>query len=141
MHDEWDLVIIGGGASGMAAAIVAARLGDRVLLLEKSSALGRKVSASGNGRCNLMNTGNPVYFGNPSFAHQVLGYFSAEDLWDFWNNAGLFLIKDDAERVYPRTLQSSTVLETLKMHLRICQVKILLQAAVSVVRKDNVKYR
>ena len=71
MPAKWDFIVIGGGASGMAAAIASAKLGDRVLLLEKSSALGRKIAASGNGRCNLMNTGDLVYYGDAGFAADI----------------------------------------------------------------------
>ena len=68
MHEIWDFAVIGGGASGMAAAITASGLHDHVLLLEKSSSLGKKISASGNGRCNLLNLSKPVYYGDEIFA-------------------------------------------------------------------------
>ena len=68
MDKSYQTIILGGGASGMTAAITAAELGKKTLLLEKSDRLGRKISASGNGRCNLMNTGKLRYYGDPSFA-------------------------------------------------------------------------
>ena len=62
------VAVIGGGASGLAAAIAAAEAGAQVTVLEKASRVGRKILASGNGRCNLMNLGPAVYFGDPAFA-------------------------------------------------------------------------
>ena len=137
MPKQWDLLIIGGGASGMAAAVSAARNGENVLLLEKSSALGKKISASGNGRCNLMNISDPVYYGDPDFVLASFRSFSSTDLLDFWNDAGLFLTQEDAGRIYPRTLQASSVMDILKAHLRINHVEMILQSAVTAVRKEN----
>ena len=54
-----EVIIIGGGAAGMAAAIEAATLGDSALLLERMDRVGKKLLATGNGRCNLMNDGAP----------------------------------------------------------------------------------
>ena len=136
MPAKWDFIVIGGGASGMAAAIASAKLGDRVLLLEKSSALGRKIAASGNGRCNLMNTGDPVYYGDAGFAADVFMCYPKENLIGFWKDAGLFLTEEEAGRVYPRTFHSSSVLEALKAMLRMYHVEIMLQTAVTGIRKD-----
>ena len=123
MPAKWDFIVIGGGASGMAAAIASAKLGDRVLLLEKSSALGRKIAASGNGRCNLMNTGDPVYYGDAGFAADIFKCCPKENIIGFWKDAGLFLTEEEAGRVYPRTFQSSSVLEALKAMLRMYHVE------------------
>ena len=68
-------VIIGGGAAGMMAAISSAERGDQVILLEKNPRLGRKVLATGNGRCNLTNTAcdpSRYYGGNPHFVRNAL---------------------------------------------------------------------
>ncbi len=138
MHRIWDLAVIGGGASGMAASVAASGMGDRVLLLEKSPALGRKVAASGNGRCNLMNTGTPAYYGDSSFAVDVLHFFPRESLMRFWKSLGLFLSEDTEGRVYPGTFHASSVNDALKTALRRNEVDIRLQtAAVSVVRSDH----
>ena len=137
MPAKWDFIVIGGGASGMAAAIASAKLGDRVLLLEKSSALGRKIAASGNGRCNLMNTGDPVYYGDAGFAADIFKCCPKENIIGFWKDAGLFLTEEEAGRVYPRTFQSSSVLEALKAMLRMYHVEIMLQTAVTGIRKDG----
>jgi NADPH-dependent 2,4-dienoyl-CoA reductase/sulfur reductase-like enzyme len=67
-----DIIIIGGGASGLAAACAIARRGIPAILIEKNDKLGKKLLATGNGRCNVWNTGEPVYFGDDGFAEQVL---------------------------------------------------------------------
>ena len=64
--------VIGGGAAGMAAAIAAARHGDRVLLFERLDRVGKKLLATGTGRCNLMNCSAPAYPGGSDFAFTVL---------------------------------------------------------------------
>ena len=123
--------VIGGGASGMAAAIASAEKGDRVVLLEKSNRLGMKVSASGNGRCNLMNVGALRYQGDSSFAHQVLEHCSPSDQRAFWEKYGLLLRQESEGRVYPCTLHSSSVLDALKLGLRMNHAEIRLQEEVT----------
>lgn len=129
MQEIFDFAVVGGGASGMAAAIAAANLGDRVLLLEKSSFLGRKIKASGNGRCNLMNINDSVYFGGSGFVEKVLQEYGPESLKSFWENLGLKLTEEEG-RVYPATFQASSVLDALKAGLKASGVEIRLQAMV-----------
>ena len=138
MPNIWDLAVVGGGASGIAAAIAAAALGDHVLLLEQSSALGRKIAASGNGRCNLMNTGVPVYYGDTAFAEDVLRHYTPHNLQRYFEEIGLVLSFDEAGRVYPCTYHSGTVLDALKTALRRNNVNVLLQTEVQALyHKDS----
>lgn len=85
------VIVIGGGAAGLAAAISAAECGDDVLLLERMDRVGRKLLATGNGRCNLMNTLPPRYPGGTTFAAQVLSRCGAEEQTRFWRHHGLML--------------------------------------------------
>ena len=130
VRESWDLAVIGGGAAGMAAAIAASDLGDRVVLIEKSSFLGKKITASGNGRCNLMNLREPVYYGDSGFAKDVLESFGREDLRRFWNGLGLCLSEETEGRIYPSTFQSASVLDALKTRLKANRVEIFLQTPV-----------
>ncbi len=123
--------VIGGGASGMAAAIASAEQGDQVILLEKSNRLGMKVSASGNGRCNLMNTGDLRYQGDSDFAHLVMEHCGPSDQRSFWKKYGLLLREESDGRVYPCTLHSSSVLDSLKLGLRMNHAEIRLQEEVT----------
>ncbi len=109
-----DCLIIGGGASGLAAACVAARRGRRVILLEARDRVGKKILATGNGRCNLMNMGRPHYFGRAEFAAQVLSHCPQEKVLRFFHELGLNTLQD-GDLVYPATLQAAAVLETLRL--------------------------
>ena len=88
--------IIGGGASGMAAAITAARWGADVTILERNDRLGKKILATGNGKCNLGNLelGVDAYYGNDAdFISQTLERFNEQDTVAFFKKLGL-MIKD-----------------------------------------------
>ncbi|MBR7174854.1 MAG: NAD(P)/FAD-dependent oxidoreductase, partial [Clostridia bacterium] len=113
-----DVGIIGGGASGIAAAIAAGRGGERVLLLESMEQIGKKLLATGNGRCNLINSGKPVYYGDPEFAALVTGSNPVDELTAFWHSLGLFLRYDREGRGYPFTGMASTVVEVLKAEMK-----------------------
>lgn len=137
MARMYDFAIIGGGASGMAAAVAASHAGDKVLLLERGPALGRKLSASGNGRCNLLNRGNALYYGDTSFADKVFSFFPEQALERFWDSLGLFLTEDAERRVYPGTYYASSVTDALKTALKLYGVDIILQSQVISIKKDN----
>ena len=68
-----NVIIIGGGAAGLSAAIAAAECGDQVTILERMDRVGKKILATGNGRCNLMNTEEQRFPGGTAFAKAVLG--------------------------------------------------------------------
>ena len=112
-QDVWDLTVIGGGPAGMSGAIVAAELGQRVLLLEKQERAGRKILASGNGRCNLMNRLPPRYYGDSIFAERALKRCGPQDIEDFFHRWGLLLREEAQGRVYPVTGQAASVLAAL----------------------------
>ena len=114
MDRNTDVIIIGAGAAGMAAAIAAGERGRQVLLLEKADRPGRKIHASGNGRCNLMNSGLLRYFGDPAFAAEVLRPYGKDKLSAFFHRYGLLLAEENEGRVYPFTFQSASVVSTLR---------------------------
>lgn len=135
--NQYDLAVIGGGAAGLASAAAASSIGDRVIILEGGNAIGRKILASGNGRCNLMNTGEPRYYGDSEFAARVLEHCGAEEQKRFWHSLGLLLSEEDEEhRVYPCTYQSASVVDALKTALKANGAEIKLNAPVSDCRKD-----
>lgn len=138
MDRNTDVIIIGAGAAGMAAAIRAGERGRRVLLLEKADRAGRKISASGNGRCNLMNSGTPRYFGDPAFAAEVLRHCTKEDLAAFFRRYGLMLTEESEGRVYPFTFQSASVVSALRNALDLTGSALTLnEAAESAVRENS----
>lgn len=130
MYEIYDFAIIGGGASGLAAAVSAAACGDRVLVLEKNSSLGRKIAASGNGRCNLMNSGSLKYFGDSVFSRKVFENCPAEMLFRYWDEIGICLCEESEKRIYPSTLHSSTVIDAYKIRLKADGVDVRLQTEV-----------
>ena len=107
------VIIIGGGASGLAAACICAKQGQPFALLEKENKLGRKLLATGNGRCNLMNTGMPVFFGDSAFAGLVLKNCGIKEVSGFFESLGLVLRQEEGGRVYPATQQAASVLDCL----------------------------
>ena len=115
-----DVIIIGGGASGMLAALTAAESGHSVLLLERQSRVGRKLLATGNGRCNLTN-----YHAAPDRYHGEDGTFCAHALQEFdvgatlqyFASLGLLTVSEDSGRVYPMSNMAGSVLDVLRYAL------------------------
>ena len=136
-----DVLIIGAGASGLAAAVSAHERGERVLLWEAGNRPGRKILASGNGRCNLMNMGNPVYYGDTGFAADVLRKMPVDKLTDFWRKLGLEIRVDGNGRAYPCSNQASTVLEVLMSDLMKHGVRIRYGCSAELIQPDAGGYR
>ena len=111
------VIIIGGGASGLAAACLCIAKGLCVTLIEKENRIGRKLLATGNGRCNLMHTGEPVFFGDSAFASAVMACCGAAQVLAFWEGLGLATRQEADGRVYPATNQAATVLDCLRLRL------------------------
>ena len=106
----YDVCIIGGGAAGLSAALSASHAGARVLILEAASRVGRKILASGNGRCNLANTRTAPYPGGGELARRVLAACPPERVLDFFHGLGLATAEEDGGRVYPACGQAAAVL-------------------------------
>lgn len=113
--------IIGGGASGMAAAIAAAENPNiEVVLLERQARVGRKLQATGNGRCNLTNlhAGSRGYHGDdPAFSQYALDRFGPEQTLIWFRKMGLFTVTEDTGRVYPYSDQANSVVDVLRFAL------------------------
>lgn len=113
---ESRVLIIGGGAAGLCAAIAAARLGAAVTILERDARVGKKILASGNGRCNLSNLSiSPQAYNQPDFVAPVLGRYSCEAIQSFFGTMGLLVSADDEGRLYPVTNAASSVLDVLRL--------------------------
>ena len=120
---KYDTVVIGGGASGMLAAGRAAEHGSRVLLLERNSRLGRKLSITGDGRCNLTNTDETAGFienfgKNGKFLYRALAEFSNHDLIAFFNGLGVRTREERGGRIFPANGDAESVVRALERYMR-----------------------
>ncbi|HHX51764.1 MAG TPA: aminoacetone oxidase family FAD-binding enzyme, partial [Clostridia bacterium] len=135
------VIIIGGGAAGMLAAISARRKGSRVTILERNPRIGKKILATGNGRCNFANVNTDIncYHGNnPPFARQALTAFSVRETMDFFAKLGVTPKVEDQGKVFPMSDQASSVLDVLRYELDITGVQIICDAYVEkIVRGKN----
>lgn len=121
------VVVVGAGASGMMAAIAAARQGASVTVLEKMERPGKKLLITGNGRCNLTNkkaSAKDAYRGaGADFTEGILGQFPVESTLDFFHGLGL-LTRERNGYIYPYTDQAGTVLELLLLEIRRLKIKM-----------------
>ena len=113
------LAIIGGGAAGMMASILAARQGADVDLYEKNDKLGKKLYITGKGRCNLTNACGMEELlasvkSNPKFLYSAFYGFTNQDVMDFFEKEGLKLKVERGNRVFPQSDRSADVLDALK---------------------------
>lgn len=131
--------IIGAGASGMAAALESAKNPEnRIYLLERQARVGRKLQATGNGRCNLTNTGALAghYHGaQPEFASAALTRFPPEQTLAWFRSMGLFTVAEPSGRVYPYSDQANSVVDVLRFALQESNVSLCTGWEVSRVRK------
>lgn len=130
------VVIIGGGAAGMLAAIAAAGAGHQVQIYEKNEKLGKKIFITGKGRCNLTNAcdteelfGNVVR--NPKFLYSSFYAFTNFDMMDLMEQCGCPVKTERGNRVFPVSDKSSDVIRALSVRLRDLHVDIHLHAEVS----------
>lgn len=132
------VIIVGGGASGMAAGIQAAREGAAVTILEHMARPGKKLLSTGNGKCNLtnLNMSESAYRGADSqFIKQVLEAVNADQTLDFFCGLGLFLT-DKNGYVYPNSGQASSVLDALRFELDHLKVTMVCDCQVEKITKD-----
>ncbi len=122
------IAIIGAGASGMLAAIVCARRGADVVLYERCDRVGKKILATGNGRCNYSNADIKIlnYHGqNPQFASYALENFGFCDTKEFFEELGMLTKIEQNGKAYPYSLQASSVLDVLRFELERLDVKVV----------------
>ena len=131
--------VIGAGASGMAAALAAAnRENVQVLLFERQARVGRKLQATGNGRCNLSNMKacGEVYHGDtPEFAKRALEIFDVSETMFWFSKLGLYMIMEESGRIYPYSDQANSVVDVLRFALEKENITLKTGFEVSKVRK------
>jgi len=137
---KYETAVIGGGAAGIVAAISAGRKGDSVVICERMPQLGKKILASGNGRCNLLNDdlGESHYnIDARPLVKSVFAKFARSDILNFFKKIGLEVYSEDG-RVFPVTNQSSSVLKVLEMELQRLDIPVELNFnAVDIIPSKN----
>ena len=135
------IVVIGGGAAGMVAALTAAEIpGRRVVLLERQQRVGRKLLATGNGRCNLTNTGAAPenYHGeNPDFAVPALAAFPPRAALEFFHGLGLVTTEEYGGRVYPLSNAAGSVVDVLRFALEARGVELKTACPARELKRDK----
>lgn len=138
-----NIAVIGGGASGLIAAIAAARLGANVTIYERCDRIGRKILATGNGRCNYTNINADIgnYHGaDPYFVTDAKDSFWVEETKDFFEDIGMLTKVEEAGKAYPYSLQASAVLDVLRFEVERLKINIITGFDVSDVYKKNGKF-
>ena len=135
------ILIIGAGASGMMAALTAAEEpGRRVILLERQQRVGRKLLATGNGRCNLTNTGATIenYHGaERDFARPALEAFPPQAALDFFHSLGLVTVEEHGGRVYPLSDSANSVVDVLRFALEARGVELKAACPAREIRREK----
>ncbi|MDQ7824856.1 MAG: NAD(P)/FAD-dependent oxidoreductase [Candidatus Eremiobacteraeota bacterium] len=135
-----DIAIIGGGASGIMAALTAAGAGARAVIWEKNPRIGRKLLATGNGRCNLTNVNAQsacYHGGHPGFAASALSLFSAAETLELFESLGITCKVEERGKVFPRSDQASSVLDVLRHELEALEVQVRCDAPVTALEKTG----
>lgn len=139
-----NVAIIGGGASGLVCAISMLQLAEknnlpfRVTVLEEKNRIGKKILATGNGRCNMLNTDTePFYFSRNNFHSFAIKKFDYRSDIDFFENIGLYTRTDPEGRVYPLSNQASTVLDSLRNECERLGVEFITEYSVKEIKKSR----
>lgn len=139
----YDLIVVGGGASGLMAAGRAAERGKRVLLLEKNRALGEKLKISGGGRCNITNAEFdlraflPVYGKSEQFLYSLFAQFGVKETFAFFESRGLPLVVQARKRAFPKTEKALDVFRVLERYVKQGGVVVRTSAPVTRIHKDG----
>lgn len=136
------VLIIGGGASGLMAAISAARAGGKVTLLEQNKQVGKKLLVTGNGRCNLTNSDQSLSYyrgSSPDFIEDALKAFGLSETLRFFRELGI-ITRDRNGCLYPYSDQATAVADALRMEAEHQKVKLALNTRVEKIRKEKGRF-
>ncbi|OZQ65574.1 aminoacetone oxidase family FAD-binding enzyme [Paenibacillus sp. VTT E-133280] len=133
---NFDVIVIGGGPSGLMASVAAAEHGASVLLIDKGAKLGRKLGISGGGRCNVTNVKERDELisyipGNGRFLYSAFDHFNNQDIIAFFEGLGIALKEEDNGRMFPVSDKASSVVSALINQVRSLGVQIMTDSPVS----------
>lgn len=110
------IAVVGGGASGLMAAIEAGRAGAEVVVFEAADRVGKKILATGNGRCNLSNADiMSSDYNNPAFVQEAMNMVPPEEVLALFADMGLLAFEEDEGRIYPYSNKAATVVDVLRL--------------------------
>ncbi|OOB77391.1 MAG: hypothetical protein BEN19_02030 [Epulopiscium sp. Nuni2H_MBin003] len=134
------VTIIGAGASGLISAIVLARAGINVIILEKQSKIGKKILTTGNGRCNMTNVQlSEKYFHATKTLEPIL-QFNEQDTMDFFSKLGIVpIIKNN--KVYPASLQATSIVDVLKLEIESLGINVITDTCVTQIEYKNNSFK
>ena len=139
------VIVVGGGAAGMFAAIVAAKNGHQVTLYEKNEKLGKKIFITGKGRCNITNAVDmeelfDAVVTNSKFLYSSFYGYTNQNVIDFFEDAGVPVKIERGNRVFPTSDHSSDVIRALEREMKKAGVKVCLNTEVKSVEAENGKF-
>lgn len=138
-----DVIVVGGGASGMMAAGIAAESGKRVLLLEKNDALGAKLAISGGGRCNILNAEEDEHallanYGEAApFLYSAFAEFGLQESIAFFERIGVPIVVEARKRAFPTSQHAPTVVAALEDYLRRGGVEVRLKTEIARIKTEG----
>ena len=144
-NPDFDVIVIGGGASGMMASGTSASLGKKVLLLEKNKNLGEKLKITGGGRCNITNAefNDRIFAKNYGLAEQFLysplSQFSVKQTFEFFESKNLPLVVQARKRAFPKTEKALDVFKVMDNYIKKGGVVVKTNSPVSKILKEKSK--
>ncbi|MGN1411758.1 MAG: NAD(P)/FAD-dependent oxidoreductase [Oscillospiraceae bacterium] len=140
---NFDVIIIGGGASGSIAGITSARLGKRVAIIEKNGFIGKKINITGKGRCNVTNNcSNDELIKNiprnPKFMYSAFSTFSSQDTMNFFESLGVPLKTERGNRVFPISDKATDISKALEKELKRLKVEIIEETVKDLIIEEKV---
>ena len=138
-----DVVVIGGGPAGLFSAAIAAKNGNKVILIDKNEVLARKLRITGKGRCNVTNSADISDFigmvcSNPNFMYSAFYSFTNEDLINFFENAGVPLKEERGGRIFPVSDSAKDVANALIKYAKDNGVVFIKDAVTKVMQENNI---
>jgi predicted Rossmann fold flavoprotein len=137
------LIIIGGGAAGLTSALIAKDYGIDVAIIEGTDRIGKKILTTGNGRCNISNANinsDRYHSENLYFQNNILDSFTIKDTVDFFACLGLPLVTLDGGKMFPMSLQSSSVLDILRFALEEKHIPVYINTKAKKIVKKNKEF-
>lgn len=137
MESLFDVVIVGGGAGGLFGGVIAGKNGLKTLILEAQDKPGKKLLATGNGKCNLSNQHFSGWEYNSDIAKNVFSKCSVKSVLKDFNDMGVLTYADSEGRIYPQSNSSHSVLSALQNALNVLNVKVKNNSKVNKIEKTD----